>query len=213
MPGRALGVPRPLGIVPILGRIAFADGEVDIVGELLGVAREHLIAARLVTVSEFAGLAVEGAELPQQPAVGFRRPRERAGANGLVSGDGEAGLRQVVGLVGAIDIEGVFARHDIIQCEGAICADGRPIVVALGLGGPGDFRVGVGQDDLGILGRGATQQHLPGYRATRLDVFRGGHKAIGPLAALNGQLMVDIVPQGVGIAGAVGIDEEGAIDL
>ena len=106
-----------LGVVPIGGGVAFADG----VGESGGDLVDPIGAARLVAELEFAGHAVGFADLPEEIGVVGRIPVEGAEIE-CVAGDDDAVLGEGLGdgALGLPGVEGVGAGADVREGEIAV---------------------------------------------------------------------------------------------
>src|ERR1017187_8516907 len=90
--GFEVDVVRDLVDVPVLGGIGLADGEVDVVGEELGVLDVHAPVPVVVALEELLGGAVGRADLEDLLAVVDGAPLDGAEVEGLLpGGDGDVG--------------------------------------------------------------------------------------------------------------------------
>ena len=126
--------------VPVLGGIGLADGEVDVVGEELGVFDVHAPVPVVVALEELLGGAVGCADLEDLLTVVDGMPLDGAEVESMLAGgDGDVGG----GVIGAKDsigdsVELVGAGADIGDGESAVGCAARPELVVLGVVLPGD---------------------------------------------------------------------------
>src|ERR1035437_3799557 len=157
-------VVRNLVDVPILCRVGFADGEVDVVGEVLGVFDVHAPVPVIVALIEHLGGAVRRADLEYLLAEVGRLPLDGPEVERLLAGgDGDAGCS----VVRAEDTVGdgvklVGARANVGDGEGAVSGAVGPELVVLGVVLPGD---GLGRE---VEARGTRAG--PGSGGSRRDI-------------------------------------------
>ena len=126
--------------VPVLGWIGFADCEVNVIGEVLGVLDVHSPVPVVVAFEELFGGAVGGADLEDLLAVVDGMPLDGAEVESvLAGGDGDVGG----GVVRAEDavgdgVELVDAGADVGDGEGSVGGAVGPELVVLGVVLPGD---------------------------------------------------------------------------
>ena len=137
--GFEVGVVRDLIDEPVFGGIGFADGEVDVVGEELGVLDVLAPVPVVVAVAELFGGAVGGADLPELLAEVGGVPLDGAEVEFLAgrNGDGGGGVVCAEDAVG-YGVELISAGADVGDGEGAVGCALCPELIVLGVVLPGD---------------------------------------------------------------------------
>ena len=108
---------RNLGVVPVLRDVAFADGEINVLRKIAGIALEHVGLEVAVATEELRGSAVVYADLPDLPAAPDRHPFERPEVQLFAAVDRH--FRFCVFAQHAVSdrVQRVFAGADVIDPE------------------------------------------------------------------------------------------------